>query len=235
MSEQTSSTKILVVEDEPKIARLISDYLRAEQFDPIWVNESRRVIETMRACTPSLILLDVMLPGKNGFEICEEIRSFSQTPIIMVTARGHEQDRLRGFELGADDYICKPFSPRELVSRVKAVLKRLDSSGPPANPDKLKLEIDYDSYTAKLDGNTLDLTPLEFRLLTTLAQSPGRVFSRNELLDKIYPGHRVINDRTIDSHVKNLRRKLSAIDPTDNIVHSIYGVGYKFEWGQESV
>lgn len=229
MTEQTNGIVILVVEDEPKIAHLISDYLRAEQFDPVWVNESSRVSKMIKTCNPSLILLDVMLPGKNGFEVCEKIRSFSQVPIIMVTARGHEHDRLLGFELGADDYICKPFSPRELVSRVKAVLKRLDPSGSSVCRSKRKLDIDYDSYTAKLDGNLLDLTPLEFRLLTTFARSPGRVFSRNELLDRIYPGHRVINDRTIDSHIKNLRRKLSLIDPEDDIIRSIYGVGYKFE------
>lgn len=229
MSGQINVTKILVVEDEPKIAHLISDYLRAERFDPVWLNESGRVIETVKACNPSLILLDVMLPGKDGFEICKEIRSFSHAPIIMVTARGHEHDRLLGFELGADDYICKPFSPRELVSRVKAVLKRQSPFTPPIGGSKHTLDIDYDSYTARLDGNTLDLTPLEFRLLTTLAQSPSRVFSRNELLDRIYPGHRVINDRTVDSHIRNLRRKLTAIDPEDNIIHSIYGVGYKFE------
>lgn len=229
MSGQINVAKILVVEDEPKIAHLISDYLRAEGFDPVWLKDSSRAIETVKTCSPSLILLDVMLPGKNGFEICKAIRSFSSAPIIMVTARGHEHDRLLGFELGADDYICKPFSPRELILRVKAVLKRLDSSDRSISRSPNKLELDYDSYTAKLDGKVLDLTPLEFRLLTTLAQSPSRVFSRNELLDRIYPGHRNVNDRTIDSHIKNLRRKLTAIDPGDNIIHSIYGVGYKFE------
>lgn len=229
MSDQLHTGKIVIVEDEPKLAHLIIDYLKADNFDTFWLREIRDVTASIEEHKPALILLDVMLPGKNGFELCKDIRHFSQVPIIMVSARGGEQDCLRGFDLGADDYICKPFSPRELVSRVKAILKRANPGSLSLAPTGPKLDMDLEFYTATLNGQALDLTPLEFRLLATLSQSPGRVFTRGELLDRVYPGHRIINDRTIDSHIKNLRHKLKVNDSDDEIVHSIYGVGYKFE------
>lgn len=229
MSYQRHPATIMIVEDEPKLAHLIMDYLKADNFDTVWLSDSHDVTASIEEHKPSLILLDVMLPGKNGFELCKDIRRLSQVPIIMVTARGGEQDRLLGFELGVDDYICKPFSPRELVSRVKAILKRADPDSLSVAPSGPRLDIDLESYTVKLNGQALDLTPLEFRLLTTFAQSPRRVFSRSELLDRVYSDHRIINDRTIDSHVKNLRQKLKAKDSDDEIIHSVYGVGYKFD------
>jgi len=182
----------------------------------------------------ALVLLDLMLPGKDGLEVCRELRSFSDMPIVMVTARVEEIDRLLGLELGADDYICKPFSPREVVARVRAILRRgrLDTSPGPAASAALAevLRIDEARYTADFRGHALQLTPVEFRLLKTLADAPGRVFSRDQLLDKLYTDHRIVTDRTVDSHIKNLRRKLDAASPEQELIRSIYGVGYKLDW-----
>ena len=222
---------VIIVEDEPKLAGLIIDYLKADHFDSLWLEDGSRLAEVVRTTNPSLILLDVMLPGVDGFSLCRQIRSFSQIPLVMLTARNQEQDRLLGFESGVDDYICKPFSPRELVFRVKAILKRAEANGPTPY-SAAKLAFDFAAYKARLNGKPIDLTPIEFRALTTLAQFPGRVFSRDELLDRVYPGHRIINDRTIDSHIKNLRRKLKAAGAGEDgeILHSIYGLGYKLEF-----
>jgi two-component system response regulator BaeR len=170
-----------------------------------------------------------LLPGGDRFLLCRSIRQFSQVPIIILTARSQEQDRLHGFDLGADDYICKPFSPREMVSRIKAILKRTENVQPATTNVNSKLELDEATYCARLNGATLGLTAVEFRILTCLSQHPGRVFSRSELLDRVYPGYRIINDRTIDSHVKNLRRKLKSVAPGDDVVQSVYGAGYKLE------
>jgi two-component system response regulator BaeR len=165
-----------------------------------------------------------MLPGRGGLDICKEVRSFSDLPIIMVTARVEEVDRLIGLEAGADDYLCKPFSVRELVARVKALLRRPRVAAMPVG-----LVIDEQKHEVSLDGKALDLTPVEFRLLAALAAAPGRVFPRDRLLEKLYADHRVVTDRTVDAHVKNLRRKLDEIRPGADLVRSIYGVGYKLE------
>lgn len=223
---------ILVIEDEPKLGQFIVDYLNAENFITVWQQDGLNAIATIKRQPPSLILLDVMLPGIDGFSLCREIRTFSQIPIIVLTARALEEDRLNGLELGADDYICKPFSLREVVLRVKAILRR--SGAMQVLPQTLlptitlpHIEFDFSAYSVKIKGRTIDLTPVEFGILTVLTQCPGRVFSRNELLDRVYSGHRIINDRTIDSHIRNLRRKLKSAAPDDEIVQSIYGLGYK--------
>jgi two-component system response regulator BaeR len=171
-------------------------------------------------------VLDLMLPGRNGLEICKEVRSFSDVPIIMVTARVEEVDRLIGLEAGADDYLCKPFSVRELVARVKALLRRPRAGAAAKNSP---LVLDETGHAASLDGKKLDLTPVEFRLLAALVAAPGKVFSRDSLLEKLYADHRVVTDRTVDAHVKNLRRKIEEIRPGADLVRSIYGVGYKLE------
>ena len=215
--------KILIVEDEAKLAALEADYLRAEGFDTDTIADGREVVPSVKRAAPDLILLDLMLPGRDGLEICRELRSFSDVPIVMVTARVEEIDRLIGLDLGADDYVCKPFSARELVARVKAILRR--GRMPIANT----LALDEESHRATLDGRVIDLTPVEFRLLRTLASSPGRVFSRDKLLENLYADHRVVTDRTVDAHVKNLRRKLEEARPGQELVRSIYGVGYKLE------
>jgi two-component system response regulator BaeR len=218
--------KILVVEDEPRLAALLADYLRQAGYEPHCVGDGREVVPRVRELVPDLVLLDLMLPGKDGIEVCKEIRSFSALPIVMVTARVEEIDRLLGLELGADDYICKPFSPREVVARVKAVLRR--AGGQPASENRA-LAMDKDRGKAILHGRDLDLTSVEFHLLHFLAQHPGRIFSRAQMMDHIYPDQRIVSDRTIDSHVKKLRRKMEAVAPSEEWIRSVYGAGYKFE------
>jgi two-component system response regulator BaeR len=215
--------RILIVEDEVKLAALEADYLRAEGFEPHSIANGLEVVPWVRAHAPDLILLDLMLPGRDGLDICRELRTFTDVPIVMVTARVEEIDRLIGLDLGADDYVCKPFSARELIARVKAILRR--GRAPVANG----LVLDDERHVAMLDGRALDLTPVEFRLLRALASTPGRVFSRDKLLEHLYADHRVVTDRTVDAHVKNLRRKLEEVRPGQELVRSIYGVGYKLE------
>jgi two-component system response regulator BaeR len=225
--ESERAIRILIVEDEPKLAALLSDYLKASSYQTQIIADGREVVPAVRAMPPDLILLDLMLPGRDGLEVCRELRTFSEVPIVMVTARVEEIDRLLGLEIGADDYICKPFSPREVVARVRAILRRVQRhADSPALPG---LTIDEQQYRAAFNGEELDLTPVEFRLLKTLAAAPGRVFSRQQLLDNLYADHRVVTDRTVDSHIKNLRRKLQEASPGQELIHSIYGVGYKLE------
>ena len=218
--------KLLIVEDEEKLAGLLSDYLRLAGFVPFCLGNGREAVPWVRDHKPDLILLDLMLPGCNGIDICKEIRSFSNMPIIMVTARIEEIDRLLGLELGADDYICKPFSPREVVARVKAVLRRT-SCGQTIQASGLVL--DESRYLASLNGHDLELTAVEFKLLQILVANPGRIFSRQQLMDRIYPDQRSVSDRTIDSHVKKLRKKISTTSSGVELIYSLYGVGYKFE------
>lgn len=224
----SAPAEILIVEDEPKLAALLVDYLRAAGLGTRVLGNGLEVVPAVRARPPALLLLDLMLPGRDGLDICRELRSFTSLPIIMVTARVEEIDRLLGLELGADDYICKPYSPREVVARVKAVLRRQPGASGAAGP-VTGLVIEPEAYRARLDGAALDLTPVEFRLLETLAKHPGRVFSRAALLERIYDDHRVVSDRTVDSHVKNLRRKLEMAAPGRDLLHSVYGVGYRLE------
>lgn len=222
-NEALRPARILVVEDEPKLAALLRDYLQAAGHRVDCLDNGLAVVPAVRAAAPDLILLDIMLPGQDGMAVCRELRTFSSVPIMVITARIEEVDRLLGLDLGADDYICKPFSPREVVARARAILRR---SPPRADSG---LHLDADSYQARFHGVELDLTPVEFRLLHCLAAAPGRVFSRDQLLDRLYSDHRVVTDRTVDSHIKNLRRKLEQVAPGQNPIHSIYGVGYKLE------
>jgi two-component system response regulator BaeR len=221
-------TRILIVEDEPKLAEILREYLERSGYATEVMLNGLDVAARVRADPPGLILLDLLLPGKDGLEVCREIRAFSTVPIIMVTALVEEIDRLLGLEIGADDYICKPFSPREVVARVKAVLRRASQAAAPGGTAP-GFELDEARHTASLDGHRLDLTPVEFRLLKTLLDMPGRVWSREQLLDRLYDDHRIVSDRTVDSHVKNLRRKLEAARPEAECIRSIYGVGYKLE------
>ncbi|MBU1565807.1 MAG: response regulator [Proteobacteria bacterium] len=215
---------ILIVEDTEDLAQLLHDYMLLAGFQPYCLHEGNGVVEWVKTNHPDLILLDLMLPGKDGIEICRELRSFSRVPIIMVTARVEEQSRLTGLDLGADDYICKPFSPREVVARVRAVLRRVVE----AVPIKSILQLDPEKYQANINGRILTLTVVEFHLLSLLAGNPGRVFSRNQLIELIYQDQRVVSDRTIDSHVKKLRKKINEIHDRE-LIHSIYSAGYKFE------
>jgi len=220
---------ILIVEDEPKLAALMSDYLKAEGYATHSLADGLAVMPWLRGNAADLVLLDLMLPGRDGLAVCREIREDADArirgvPIVMVTARVDEIDRLVGLEAGADDYVCKPFSVRELVARVKVILRR-----PRISTRDSGLVVDAERHQATLDGKALDLTPVEFRLLATLAAAPGKVLSREKLLAQLYEDHRVVTGRTVDTHVKNLRRKLGEARPGADLLRSIYGVGYALE------
>ena len=218
---------ILIVEDELKLARLQADYLHNAGFDTDCLSNGLEVLPWLKANTADLILLDLMLPGCDGLEICRKLRSFSTVPIIIITARIEEIDRLLGLELGADDYICKPFSPREMVARVKAVLRRLQAPTTAA-PDTL-LKLDPHSFRVLAKGQEVELTTVEFQLLQALYRQPGRIFSRSKLMDLIYQDQRIVSDRTIDSHIKKLRKKLTDLLPDQELIHSVYGAGYRYD------
>ena len=219
---------VLIVEDEKKLANILIEYLNKDGFQTKHISTGSQVIPWVRKHDPNLILLDLMLPEINGKEICQEIRTFSSLPIIMVTAMVEEIDRLIGLELGADDYICKPFSPKEVTARVKAVLRRSD-------PDYIKssqssgFQVNPDQYSITLAGQKLDLTPVEFRLLSMFIEYPNRVYNRDQILNKVFDDGRIVLDRTVDTHIKNLRQKLKAINPESDYIRSIYGIGYSFE------
>ncbi len=217
---------ILIVEDEVRIAVLLQDYLHREGYLTHCVSNGLDAVPAVREKKPDLVLLDVMLPGRSGMDICREVRQFSRVPILMLTARVEEIDRLLGLELGADDYICKPFSPREVVARVKAVLRRTATDAVFPADD---ISIDEEKYRIRIRDKTLDTTVVEFQLFKILAGNPGQVWSRGQLMDKIYPDHRIVSERTIDSHVKKLRKKIAGVLPQRDIIHSVYGAGYKFE------
>jgi two-component system response regulator BaeR len=219
---------ILIVEDERKIAELLKDYLIKDGFTVTCINRGDEAVGKIKRTAPALVLLDIMLPGADGITVCREARKFSDVPIIMVTAKVEEIDRLIGLEIGADDYICKPFSPREVVARVKAVLRRTRPSQTRQRLAAGPIVLDENARQVTIDGQPVGLTPSEFSLFSVLMNSPDRVFSRSELLDKVqgyqYEGY----DRTIDSHIKNLRKKVAARLPDKDIIRTIYGLGYKF-------
>jgi len=219
---------ILIIEDEAKLASVMQDYLQAQDFVVHWTDCGFKGIEYARQENPALILLDLNLPDIDGIEVCRQLREFTDAPIIMLTARVEEVDKVLGLDAGADDYVCKPFSPNELVARIRAIMRRLKwPSDKAAVPG---LVLDNDAYSASYNGDVLNLTPVEFRLLYTLVNTPGRVFSRAQLLDLVYSDYRDTTDRAIDSHIRNLRAKLRAAIPDNELIQSVYGVGYKFEF-----
>jgi two-component system response regulator BaeR len=220
------SGKILIVEDELKLANVLADYLTASGFNSVLLANGSEVVPWVRENKPDMVLLDLMLPGRDGMDVCKEIRTFSRVPIIMMTARVEEIDRLLGLELGADDYICKPFSPREVVARVKAVLRRAHDG---QTLQVQGLVLDEHRYRATLRGRDLGLTAVEFKMLQLLISNPGRIYGRQQIMETIYNDDRFVTDRTVDSHVKKLRRKIEAVDPKATLIHSVYGVGYKFD------
>lgn len=218
---------VLVVEDESKIAELLRDYLVVAGFLVRTVERGDWAIAEVRKNTPSLVLLDIMLPGMDGMEVCREIRKFSNIPIIMITARVEEIDRIVGLELGADDYVCKPFSPREVVARVKSVLRRCR---PQVAEQQIKvgpISMDCSTRRVSVRGKGVSLTPNEFALLKALMTHPNRVFTRGELLNLVqgysFDGY----ERTIDSHIKNLRKKMAEKLPEQEVISTVYGIGYK--------
>lgn len=230
MSDRT----ILIVEDEPKFSRLLTEYLRLAGFATHVIEDGRAVLPWLRANPVDLMLLDLMLPGKDGLEICRELRGFSNLPVIIATARVEEIDRLLGLESGADDYICKPYSPREVVARVKAVLRRQAQPDLPEATNHA-LRLDEASHRITDGKTTVELTDIEFHLMRVLMARPGQIFARQHLMDLIYHDHRVVSDRTIDSHVKKLRRKLNGLVPDREVVHSVYGVGYRYEYEPDDI
>lgn len=224
----TSGCRVLVVEDEIIIADILLDYLRQAGFVPTHLVDGAAALASVRADPPDLIILDIMLPGLDGISVCSQVRTFSAVPIIMLTARAEEVDRLLGLEVGADDYVCKPFSPREVVARVATVLRR--SARLPADATApARLVIDDDGLRITINGQRLDLTPTEFRLLALLARRPGRIYTRAQILDLAYGEDQDVSDRIIDSHIKNIRKKLALALPGSDAIHAVYGVGYRFE------
>lgn len=222
----SSPLRLLLVEDEATNASLLTESLEAEGFVVDWLRDGDGLIDRIRQQPPALLLLDLGLPGKDGLSLCRDIRQFSTLPIIMITARVEEVDRLLGLEIGADDYVCKPFLAREVVARVRALLRRVGIWK--AEPVQLGWHFDAERMQVRFGSHLFVLTTVEFRLLKTLADRPGRLFSRAQLLDAIYADHRVVSDRTVDSHVKNLRRKVAETHPDLDPIESVYGVGYRF-------
>ncbi|MCP3940367.1 MAG: response regulator [Desulfobacteraceae bacterium] len=222
---------LLIVEDEPDIAQILKDYLLREGYQVSLLDRGDKVIDFIKKENPSMILLDMMIPYVDGKTICREIRKFSDIPIIIITARVEEIDRIIGFELGADDYICKPFSPREVVVRVNAVLRRtLKSTSDKREEERLStgpIQLNKTSRIAIVNGNELKLTPSEFEILSVLMGSPNRVFTRTQLIEKTQGYNFDGYERTIDFHIKNLRKKIAAHLPEKKIILSAYGFGYK--------
>lgn len=223
--------KILVVDDEIKILEVVKSYLEREGFSVITETNGNNVLDTFKKEKPDLVILDLMLPGISGEELCKRLRQFSNVPILMLTAKVQESDKINGFSIGADDYLTKPFSPRELVMRVKAILRRTTDDVPLAEVMSFNnddLVVDLRAHTVRKKGVVVNLTPNEFKILKILIRNPNRVFTREELIEKVmgfdYEGY----DRTIDAHIKNLRQKIE--DDTKNPVYikTVYGVGYKF-------
>ena len=225
---------IWIVEDEERISAVLTAYLTQAGFTTRCFSEGTSIPAAVAVEAPDLILLDLMLPGLDGIEICRQIRRTLTLPIIMLTARVDEIDRLIGLELGADDYICKPFSPREVVARVKAVLRRstisdtTEQKHQSINRSRAGIELDQERYEARLNHQLLDLTPREFKLLGIFMEHPGRVYSREQLMQHLYHEDIHSSDRMIDTHVKNLRKKLATIQPEHEFIQALYGIGYKF-------
>jgi two-component system response regulator BaeR len=228
-----SNHQILIVEDEVKISQVLCEYLKQAGYAVICLKRGDEVIAHVTKHPPALILLDIMLPGMDGMEVCRELRKFSNAPVIMMTARVDEIDRLLGLELGADDYICKPFSPREVVARVRAVLRRTLPRETETRLNVGEIVLDEQRHQVLISGKEVKLTPCEFQLLKALLAHPNRVFSRGELLNLVQGYDFEGYDRTIDTHIKNLRKKVATMVPDRELVSTVYGVGYKFSYPEE--
>jgi two-component system, OmpR family, alkaline phosphatase synthesis response regulator PhoP len=223
------SKTVLVIDDEPKISELCRDYLRAAGYSVLTAADGPLGLALARRERPDLVVLDLMLPGMDGLDVCRELRRESSVPIIMLTARVDETDRLVGLELGADDYLTKPFSPRELVARVRTVLRRVGGASAPAEMIRAgELSLDRTRFKVNLPDREITLTPTEFEILAVMAAQPGRVFSRAQLLTAAHGIAFESYERAIDSHIRNLRRKLQAGSDDPEFIQTVHGIGYKF-------
>ncbi|HEY3312161.1 MAG TPA: response regulator transcription factor [Anaerolineales bacterium] len=221
--------KVLVIDDEPKIVEICRDYLKASGFEVVSASDGPQGLSAARREKPDLIVLDLMLPGMDGLDVCRSLRRESSTPIIMLTARVEESDKLVGLELGADDYITKPFSPRELVARVRVVLRRTGAEVVSEVIRVGEVSVDRTRYEVTLPDQVVLLTPTEFEILATLMRQPGRIFSRAQLLTAVHGIAFESYERAIDSHIRNLRRKLETASGESRYIVTVHGVGYKFE------
>ena len=217
---------VLVVEDDVKIAQLLLDYLRQDGFEATSVADGLLALQQIEQTKPSLVILDLMLPGLDGISVCRAVRRFSDVPILMLTARVDEVDRLIGLDTGADDYVCKPFSPREVMARVRALVRRAEGH---LTGRESAWAVDEKGQRISWRDHWLQLTPVEFRMLRLLLTRPGRVFSRAQLLDSVHADFRDVSDRAIDSHIKNLRRKIQMVEAESDCIASVYGIGYRFD------
>ncbi len=215
---------ILIVEDELELATVTEKYLHHAGFETQIIDNGLVVVDWVKQHRPDVILLDIMLPGKDGLAICQEIGRFSDTPIIMTTAKVDEVDRLIGLESGADDYICKPYSPREVVARVKICLRRMNKIDTLDDP----LSINEQRQSITLNGQTIVLTILEFNLFRLLYHNPQSIFSRQHIIDNIYHDYRIVSEQTVNSHIRNLRKKLTELSPDHELIYSIYAAGYRY-------
>lgn len=221
--------RALIIEDDPNISELLRLYLGKDGFETMEISDGSKAEASFDLFSPNVVLLDIMLPGKDGWEICRAIREKSATPIIMLTAKGEQSDKISGLDMGADDYITKPFDVKELLSRVHAVMRRSDNEGPGEKKLEFdKLIINLDSYELIVDGNKIDTPPKEMELLFHLASSPNRVYTRNQLLDEVWGFDYFGDSRTVDVHVKRLREKLEGVSDKWAL-KTVWGVGYKFE------
>ena len=221
---------VLVVDDEPRIVKLVRDYLELGGFQVLAAADGQSALRTARTGRPDLVILDLTLPGLDGLDVTRALRRDGEVPIIMLTARTEESDKLVGLELGADDYITKPFSPKELVARVRAVLRRAEGMRSPANLIRVgtQVELDVPRMEARIHGRRVDLTKTEFQILATLARQPGRVFTRAQLLDAVKGVAFESYERAIDAHIKNIRRKIETKPGSPRLVLTVFGVGYRF-------
>lgn len=231
-----AQNSVVIVDDDAKLTKLLQTYFEKEGFTTWTVHEGLEAVKLVREKKPDIIILDLMLPGIDGWEICRRVRKDSDVPILMLTARDEETDRLIGLEMGADDYVTKPFSPREVVARAKAILRRYKKHvDPKFEPVKFgTLSIDFDRHEVKKNGELVDITPTEFKILELLATNPGRVYSRLHIVEFIQEFAFEGYERTIDAHVKNLRRKIEVNPKEPQYILTVYGVGYKFAGGDSN-
>ncbi|MDT0595366.1 response regulator transcription factor [Glaciecola petra] len=221
-------SNILIVEDEASIADAISKFIEREGFKCSVLGDANNVLEWIAKYPPDLIILDIMLPGGDGIDLCNQIRKDSQVPIILLSAKVSESERILGLRAGADDYICKPFSAPELMLRVKVFLKRTGNINNEEPVNNKKLQLNNSALEVSLGTNKIELTKLEFKLISVLSTYPNRIYSREKIIDLLYSDYRVVSDRTIDSHVSKLRKKLLQLSPAHELLISVYGAGYKY-------